>query len=73
MLRPEPKYGKAPINDDAFLSISEVAVLLNTSKSSVNALFNKTDCPAKRIPKVGWRVRKSDLFQYVDNLNKNEY
>lgn len=73
MLRPEPKYGKAPIEGDAFLTPDETAILLQVSKDAVYKLFNKTDFPAKKIPAVGWRVRKSDVFQYVNNITKNEY
>jgi len=66
-------YGKAPIEGDELLTTDEAAVLLKVSRDAMYNLFNRTDFPAKKIPMVGWRVRKSDIFQYVDNLSKNTY
>ncbi len=71
--RKEFKYGTAPIDGDEFLNVEEISSVLKMSVRSVNTLCNKTDFPAKKIPYAGWRARKSDIFQYVDNLTKNQY
>jgi len=66
-------YGKGAIEGDELLTADEAARILKVTRDAAYNLFNKTDFPAKKIPAIGWRVRKSDIFIYVDNLSKNEY
>jgi len=68
-----PIYGNASFEDDELLTADEAAVVLKVTRDAAYNLFNKTDFPAKKIPAVGWRVRKSDIFLYVNNLTKNQY
>jgi predicted DNA-binding transcriptional regulator AlpA len=62
---------KAPPQDDKFLSVSEVAEILSANSNSVYKLFHCADFPSKRIKGVGFRVQKSKLFEYIENLKNN--
>jgi predicted DNA-binding transcriptional regulator AlpA len=56
--------------NDVLLSVKEVANVLTCSESAAYALFNEYGFPGKKVPNVGWRVRKSELFNYINSLSK---
>lgn len=59
---------KAPLFDP-FLTVKEVAKILKCNVSSANRLFNSPGFPGRKIISIGWRVRKSKLYQYLDQYN----
>jgi predicted DNA-binding transcriptional regulator AlpA len=63
-------YGKSQIDNDEILTLKETALIMKASVSSMYDLFNDAGFPAKKLPRLGWRVRKSDLFSYIQNSPK---
>lgn len=56
---------------DRFLTVRETAEILSCSVNSANLLFNLPGFPGKKIPNIGWRVKESDLFGYINKIDKN--
>lgn len=60
---------KTPEPYDPFLTVKDVANIIKAPASSVNKLFNSPGFPGRKVKHIGWRVRKSKLYEYFDNLN----
>ena len=69
-LRQIEKQLKRTDASDPLLTVKDVAGILKASPYSVNKLFNSPGFPGKKISHIGWRVRRSRLFEYLDNLNQ---
>lgn len=58
------------LEKDGFLTPKEVASLLSVSLSTSYNLFKEPSFPGKKIAGT-FRVRKSQLYKYFDNLPKH--
>ena len=55
--------------DDIFLNVKDVSELLKLSMSATYQLFNDPEFPGKKISGT-YRVRKSQLYNFFDNIKK---
>ena len=59
--------------DDGLLTISQTADYLQLSNKTVRRLINDQKLPAYKVGERVWRVKESDILQYLsDNANKRK-
>lgn len=59
----------APVTERRFLTLADVAEVLNTSANQVYALVRSGDLPAIKIGGRGqWRVEQAQLDDYIDRM-----
>ena len=55
------------VEHDEYLTVLEAQNLLKISKSLMLHLIHNEDVPASRVGTKQWRIRKSDLIEYMEN------
>jgi excisionase family DNA binding protein len=64
-----PRGTIIPVTDQRFLTLSDVAEILNTSDSQIYALVRRGDLPAIKIGGRGqWRVEAVKLEEYISQM-----
>ena len=65
-----PRWHDGPMADDPrFLTLADVAEVLNTSSAQVYALVRRGDLPAIKIGGRGqWRVERSQLEEFIERM-----
>lgn len=58
------------MEDTTLLRIKEVAELLGLSDVRVYQLVNEGKIPAFKVSTGSWRIRKTDLLDYIKKINQ---
>ena len=54
-------------DSDVYLTIAEARQLLKVGKNLMLYLIHNDEVPASRVGTKQWRIRKSDLIEYMEN------